>query len=238
MTREHELYHGVLVELTITMYASGKFGLAGQEMDVCAQTHAAQTVEAALDSIISAEALSVACRTKDVMLVLARVIQLFLTCHRAGVEIVDTGPHNLGYNGLIISGRVQRPISIVWIDWENCAKRPTPKRSMLYQGVRRVLSRIVSAFSKTRDGGFVGEFLQCHIVEQWWHTLPDEALLGRKPGWRRWNGFSVTLRSSNSWSVKEASLPIGQTVTGTHFSPRFGNCMRRMIPMKFVICGH
>ena len=80
------------------------------------------------------------------------------------MEIVDAGRHNLGYNGLIITGRVQWPISIVWIDWENCAKRPTPKRSMLHQGVRRVLSRIVSAFSKTREGGF-----------------PDKALLGSKP---------------------------------------------------------
>ena len=165
ITREHELYHGVLAELTTPIYASGKFDLAGHEMDVCFQKRAAQTVEAALDSIISAEALSMASRIKDVMLVLAHVIELFLTCHRAGVEIVDAGPHNLGYNGLIISGRVQRPISIVWIDWENCAKRPTPERSMLHQGVRRVLSTIVSAFSTTREGGFVGEFLQCHIVK-------------------------------------------------------------------------
>ena len=150
---------------------------------MCIQKRAAHTVEAAIDSTISAEALSMARRIEEhVMLVLAHVIELFLKCHRAGVEIGDAGPHTRGYNDLIIIGRFQRPSSILWIDWESRAKRPTPKRSMLNKAVRPVLSRIVSAFSKTPEGGFVGEFLRCHIVERWWHTLPDEAVLGSKPG--------------------------------------------------------
>ena len=106
-------------------------------MDVCIQKRAAHTVEAAIDSTISAEALSMARRIEEhVMLVLAHVIELFLKCHRAGVEIGDAGPHTRGYNDLIIIGRFQRPSSILWIDWESRAKRPTPKRSMLNKAVR------------------------------------------------------------------------------------------------------
>ena len=41
----------------------GKFNLAGEEMDVCILERAAKIVKAAIQSIISAEALSMGCRT-------------------------------------------------------------------------------------------------------------------------------------------------------------------------------
>ena len=120
------------------------------------------------------------------------VINLYLSAVRRGIELSDSGPHNLGWK----EGKA------FWLDFEHGVSRTSKWRSQLNEQVRRFIGAAAwTLVGKCSHESWrpIAAVMREHVVERWFMKLDDDDILTNYDASEALGEIGETFSSYGAW---------------------------------------
>ena len=168
---ELKVLQGPMRNHTIDVYAASTLHITDKAFRVCLQEKA-RPLSTILKGMADARTRLTKFFAEDVMLLLTKAASMFLVLAQAGIEVKDTGPHNLAFCGNLEFHRPDPAGRVVFLDWENNTER-VPSRKSINAAFLQLIGGTGEALSHNSQAAFFASALRCHAWDKWWVQMSD-----------------------------------------------------------------